>query len=212
MNVRFTLVAEGTTDEALMPILSWAIRADRRVREIDAQFAPPSFLPPAREGLTAKIRRATELFPAELFFVHRDADTAGLEVRREEILSAAEQAGRDISVVPVVPVRMTEAWLLIDEAAIRMAADNPKGSMALGLPPRIAALEDKADPKTLLYQALTAACDQRGRRLARFLPRTRTTKVANGIKDFASLRQLNSFRVFEQTLKSALDRLAGSAG
>jgi len=211
MKVRFTLVAEGSTDEALMPILRWAIRSDRRVKEIEAQFAPPAFLPPAREGLTAKIRRAIDLYPADLLFVHRDADTAGIEVRRAEILSAVEQAGRTLSAVPVVPVRMTEAWLLIDEAAIRMAADNPAGTMSLGLPPRIAAFEDKADPKTLLYQALAAACGQRGRRLARFLPHTRTSLVANRIEDFASLRQLSAFRAFEQALKIALDNLAGSA-
>jgi len=33
-------------------------------------------LPPKRHGLPEQIRRALELFPADLLFVHRDADRA----------------------------------------------------------------------------------------------------------------------------------------
>jgi hypothetical protein len=34
----------------------------------------------------------------------------------------------------VVPVRMTKAWLTVDEAAIRKAARNPLGTAPLELP------------------------------------------------------------------------------
>jgi hypothetical protein len=36
--------------------------------------------------------------------------------------------------IPVVPVRMTEAWLLADEFAIRSAPGNPNGTQSLDLP------------------------------------------------------------------------------
>jgi hypothetical protein len=40
----------------------------------------------------------------------------------------------DMPVVCVVPVRMMEAWLLIDEMAIRRVAGNPNGRIPIELP------------------------------------------------------------------------------
>jgi hypothetical protein len=34
----------------------------------------------------------------------------------------------------VIPIRMTEAWLLLDEEAIRDSAGRPSSSVSLGLP------------------------------------------------------------------------------
>jgi hypothetical protein len=84
-------------------------------------------LPPARLGLAERISRALALFPADLLFVHRDADRGPTATRREEIRRAVAATMANQMTVPVVPVRMTEAWLLIDEAAIRSAAGNPRG-------------------------------------------------------------------------------------
>ena len=117
MNIRFTLVAEGSTDAALLPILKWAVQSDQRVGRVEPSFAEPGMLPPARLGVAERIRRALELFPADLLFVHRDADRVPTATRRDEICRAAEATMANQLTVPVVPVRMTEAWLLIDEAA-----------------------------------------------------------------------------------------------
>jgi len=105
-------------------------------------------LPPARAGLTERVRGALELFPADLLFVHRDADREPTATRRDEIRKAVEIATPNQATVPVVPVRMTEAWLLIDEPAIRSAAGNPRGTMALDLP-KLGAIEGTADPKNI---------------------------------------------------------------
>ncbi len=211
MNVRFTLVAEGTTDVALMPILSWALRSDTRVKEIDAQFASPTRLPRTREGLAAKIRQALVLYPANLLFVHRDADAAGWDARREEIEREVAAAACAIPAAPVIPVRMMEAWLLIDEGAIRRAADNPRGTMDIGLPSRMAGIEREADPKSLLHDALRRACGHQGRRLAKFHSADRVGRIAELIDDFEPLRQLEAFRQFEYSLGVALTRLASGA-
>lgn len=207
MNVRFTLVAEGTTDVALMRVLHWALRSDARVKEIDGEFASPARLPRAREGLAAKIRQALVLYPANLLFVHRDADAAGWDARKEEIEREVAAAACAIPAVPVIPVRMMEAWLLIDEGAIRRAADNPRGTMDIGLPPRLAGIERQADPKTLLDEALKRACGHRGRRLAKFHSVDRVGRLAGLIDDFAPLRQLEAFRQFENSLGLALNKL-----
>lgn len=95
-----------------------------------------------------------------LAFVHRDAERATPESRRQEILRVMPNSSQ---VVPVVPVRMTEAWLILDERAIREVAGRPNGHTSLGLP-RVSAAEAVADPKGLLRQALEKAAEPNGRR------------------------------------------------
>ena len=63
----------------------------------------------------------------DLMFVHRDSDNAGYKSRLTEIESAMDEVDTVLSWVPAIPVRETEAWLLLDEAAVRRVAGNPKG-------------------------------------------------------------------------------------
>ena len=210
MNIRFTLVAEGSTDAALLPILKWAVQSDPRVGQVEPSFAEPGMLPPTRIGLAERIRRALELFPADLLFVHCDADREPTATRRDEIGRAVETAMVNQMTVPVVPVRMTEAWLLIDETAIRSAAGNPRGIVALDLP-RLGAIEGIADPKNVLYAALRTASESRGRRLRKFNATAAAVLVAERITDFTPLQRLSGFNEFEGLLRSALDNLAGSS-
>jgi len=141
-----------------------------------------------------------------LLFVHRDAEAASIEDRIGEIEAAVAQ--QRVAHVCVVPVRMVEAWLLHDEAAIRRAAGNPNGRNPIQLP-SVARLEDIADPKVLLKQALLDAVAPRGRRRRRAerdFGRNRR-QVAQNIGDFAPLRRLRAFASFEEHLSDALAKL-----
>ncbi|MEV0807329.1 hypothetical protein [Micromonospora sp. NPDC050200] len=99
----------------------------------------------------------------DLVVVHRDADNAGRHARRQEIETAVRTIGGNAELVPVIPIRMTEAWLLLDEAAIRHVAGNPRGRMNLGLP-KPHEVESIADPKEVLRTCLLKASDETGRR------------------------------------------------
>ncbi|MEZ4234942.1 MAG: DUF4276 family protein [Myxococcota bacterium] len=83
-------------------------------------------------------------------FVHRDPDGPEAEACHAAIRAAVE--GERL-VVPVVPVQELEAWLLLDEDAIRRAVGRPRDRDALGLPPRHA-VEGTASPKERLEQAI----------------------------------------------------------
>ncbi len=95
--------------------------------------------------------------------MHRDADNAGHAVRREEIIGAVSSLGVPSALIPAIPVRMTEAWLLLDEAAIRQVTGNPRGRMNLNLPKRHE-VESLADPKDFLRSCLLTASGEAGRR------------------------------------------------
>jgi hypothetical protein len=103
---------------------------------------------------------------------------------------------------------MTEAWLLIDEAALRRAAGNPGGTVALRFP-QLRKLEQLSDPKEVLHQLLLEASELRGRRRASFTTNAAVHRLATLIEDYAPLRQLEAFRHFEDLLRAAVRSLAG---
>ena len=103
----------------------------------------------------------------DLLFIHRDSDGAGYELRLKEILAAIAGAGVEVAGIPIIPIRATEAWILLNEEAIRRVAGNPKGRQPLNLP-RPRRVEQLSEPKRLLEDALVAACGHQGLRLKKF--------------------------------------------
>ena len=106
----------------------------------------------------------------DLLFVHRDSDAAGYEDRSREIAEALRNLEFETGYVPVIPVRTTEAWILLDEDAIRRVAGNPRGRQPLNLP-RPARVERDVDPKRTLENALVTASGHSGQRLRKFRSR-----------------------------------------
>jgi hypothetical protein len=208
--LRYLLVSDGPTDRVLIPIIDWVLDQIPSLPErgYKGQFAERDQITTCT-GLAGKISSALRRYPCDLLFVHRDAessDDARWRHRLEEIRLAMQPP--PICYVPIVPVRMTEAWLLLDRDAIYQAAENPKSGANLSLPP-LRRLEDQPDPKTLLHELLAAACELRGRRLKRFRgERTwRGVRVADYISDFSPLRQLSAFRAFEEATRQAVESL-----
>ena len=131
--LRFTLVADGSSDKALLPILVWLLREHFGRIPVQPEFADLRRLRNPPGELSERIARSIELYPCDLLFVHRDAERESIEQRVMEIREALERCMIDTPpIVYVVPVRMQEAWLLIDESALRKAAGNPQGPAAAG--------------------------------------------------------------------------------
>ena len=174
----------------MLHVIRWTLRenfSELTTLELGTWRRRPS------EELPAVIDHAVARWSPDVMFVHRDAETESVDVRWAEIPRSFE------STVRIVPVRMTETWLLIDEQAIRTAADNPNGSTPLGLPSP-SRLEACPDPKRMLHGALVNACERSKRRKKRFERDVglRVQRVAESIPDFSALRQLTAFRAFEQ--------------
>jgi hypothetical protein len=144
-----------------------------------------------------------ELYPCDVLFVHRDAEKERIEVRDTEIRVAVENAsasGCKLPAVAIVPVRMTEAWLLFNETAIRQAAGNPNGKAALNLP-TIKKIEGRPDPKKELQKALQVASELKGRRLKKFNSTQAFWRVVDFLDDFSPLRELHAYSVFEDAVR-----------
>ncbi len=205
--LRYTLVGDGPSDRALMPILRWMLLLTGTVLPLSASWADPRRLQAKTNRLVDRLPRALDLYPCDLLFVHRDAEKEAAGTRHDEIAEVLSQLNAPPPTISVVPVRMTEAWLLIDEAAIRHAADNPNGGIKLSLP-NIKELENLPDPKEKLNEMLRTACDLSGRRLAQFKrdESARRIRVADFVQDYSPLLHLSAFSRFQQDTYSLLEQ------
>lgn len=186
--ISYLLVADGGTDRALVPIIDWAIhKLDPEVEILEPEFrkrkgSVKEFLDELDTGVT-------------IVFVHRDSEGVGIDVRLQEF----SDVERD-DVVPVVPVRMTEAWLLVDALAIARAADRPDAAVTI---PAVNHLEAHSDPKTILEGLLLgAAGNPTGRRKKKFERSIveRRVGVALLVDDYSALEALPAFQRFQAAL------------
>ncbi len=212
MELNYTLLSDGSSDRALLPILTWLLKEQRVMFGINPVWADLRRLPKPPKTLAERIVRAVDLYPCDLLFIHRDAEREGREKRVGEIEAALLKAQKQVevsSVICVVPVRMGEAWLLFNEKAIRRAAGNPNSQVPLDFPP-LMRLEHLPDPKADLYNLIRLASGLRGRRLKKLNARERTVRVAEYIEDFSPLRALPAFKALERDLEEVVELLSGN--
>ena len=197
-------MTDGPADRALIPILRWVLH-EQSPLAVNIDWADLGSLRPPPRDLSARIHRAVEMYRCDLLFVHRDAEGEQRERRVEEIRTAlADVDSWNLDrTVAVVPERMTEAWLLIEEAALRSAAGDPRGTAPLSIP-AVQQLEGLPDPKGTLYDLLRAASGLTGRRRRKFRMKQAVHRVAAGIQDYSPLRQLSAFRALEEEIEKTL--------
>ncbi len=205
--LRYTLLSDGPSDKALMPILTWLLRQHVPNLPIQPSWSELRRLPTPPRELHEKIQKSIELYPCDLLFIHRDAETTSLEERLGEINQAVSNAIVDrqmLAVVCVVPIRMTEAWLLFDINAIRQAAGNPNGTVPLNLP-TLSGVESIPNPKRVLHNILRTATELRTYRRRRFDTNLAVQRIPECIEDFSSLRSLSAFIALEDELKRTIE-------
>lgn len=194
--IQYTLIGDGTSDRVLTHVADWILRTSFP----HALLEDAAFLARAHQPIPETVALARRRYGRELILVHRDAERETWEMRAREIPAAS-------GLVRLIPVRMTEAWLLGDEAAIRYASGRPNGDTPLSLP-KVADSTSLPDPKAVLREALvTAAGHPRGRRLKslrRELPH-RTMLVAEYTDSWDHLQELEAFRRFRADLLAGVE-------
>lgn len=202
-----TLVTDGTSDKMLLQPLMWLLQQHLPDWQIEINYADLSRIP-AKAKLATRLRGAVDLFPCDVLFIHRDAEKMTYAERIQEISAAYAASGLAVPYIEVVPVRMTEAWMMHDEEAIRVAADNPNGKVVLHLPNHTQ-LHKLTNPKADLEKILTDASELNKRRLKKFKPRQRMHRLSELIEDFSPLRAQDSFWRLEQKILELRENLLG---
>lgn len=196
----FVFVREGTSDDGLIPHLSELL--------IRAGLEEVSGTPRDYKGRVVDcLRRVVEEeSPVDVVFVHRDADDPSDDQVRKEMSAACNTLADDLEavVVPVVPIHELEAWLLLDEQAIRAVVGRPSKKNVLELP-KAARIEASSSPKEMLQAALLTASGTTGRRYKeekrRFSDRRRTMLERLDID--GPVRALSAWQALERDIESA---------
>lgn len=194
--IRVTLVGDGSSDKLLMPILETLLDL----------HCPDAYKLQFAEGighgpLNERLQKAQKLFPCDLLFIHRDSENRPSSERETEIAEALKQLRPRPASIPVIPVRMSESWLLIDESAIRGAAGNPTGTMDLKLP-SVKAIENIPDPKARLLNCIELATNLSARRRRQFNVSAARHRVSELLQDYENLRKIPSFDQTEKKIKA----------
>ena len=202
--MRFLLVCDGPSDGALVSHI-------QRMLILCGEVEPEGNYWSRGRLLTDRIHNGVDrLGNADLLFVHRDAEAVDPEPRYAEITDAIEETSYHGPWVGIVPIRMTEAWLVLDEEAIRDAVRKPNGSTPITLrAPN--ETQRRADPKTILETALIDASETRGRRrdkIRREFSNLRRGLLQN-LQEGGPLEQVSSWVRFRDDTAAALRELNG---
>lgn len=206
LEIRGLLVAEGPSDSALathlraLCIEAGADESVCRCPDLGALHPPPG------HTLRRMIPAALALHPdTNLLFVHRDADSVDAGPRRQAIDDAVAGVRGAPLHVCVVPVQELEAWLLLDDAAIRRVAGNPPGTTALDLPsPR--RVEELARPKEVLDTIIGRAQAEIGKRRRLPTPDVRR-RLVEQLRLDGPIRGAPSFQRLVRDLDEVVGRL-----
>ncbi|WP_355582186.1 hypothetical protein [Xanthomonas cannabis] len=114
MKISFILTGEGSSDLNLVDHIETLLIKVGFVEASGTSFDPSRLPVHVGHSVREKLEVVRELYPsADVIFVHRDADAQGLLARRQEIHDACAGIYDPSSVIPVVPVKMLETWLLL---------------------------------------------------------------------------------------------------
>jgi hypothetical protein len=208
VTIRVLFLGEGTSDSGI----AGHVRRIATEQGLDVVITDPlveRLPPPPRRTVAGKLQGIKNLGGEyDLVVVHRDADRDGRTPRLDEIQKAIDKVMPEVVHVPVVPVRMTEAWLLLDERAIRQVAGNPNGRTRLDLP-AASKVESVPDPKARLRAVLVQASELSGRKLDKFKGRfdNHRHQLVERIEPDGPINQVQSWCDFVTDLTRGLSDL-----
>lgn len=209
--IRYTLIADGSSDKALMNIIKWLLDDLYPKIPNKGSFADFKNLqnPPKKGNIKGQIECTKVLYPFDILFYHRDAEANKKNIVDNRIAEIVKYLDKDLlpKTICIVPIKMMENWLLLDDTAIKKAAGNRNYNKSLGLP-LINTIENLNEPKAFLHDLLKDVSGLKGRQLKNFNVHQAVHLVAENITDFSALRQLSAFNMFEESLKTTINNLS----
>lgn len=211
----FGLIAEGTTDikflrnviHRTISDLSWECDGEFDIYDIQIISANgDTFVSKMMDALRKSFARTHALC------IHTDADARSIENvmqwKFNPLIEAVQESEDDKLckiIVPTIPVRMMEAWMLADTQLLKhfINAENCSDNM-LGIDKNP---ESYSDPKGVINDAIRIAfSSQTKRRRNQITIDDLYETIGNSIR-LDSLRRLDSFRTFEDNVRQAFRQL-----
>jgi hypothetical protein len=153
------------------------------------------------------IDAAEQAMGYHFLIIHLDADNSTLDRAYEErfmpgYVRIQTQENVNKHLIPVIPIRMTEAWMLVDFSAFQQVTKTKLSQNDLRFPRRAADAE-KLDAK-VVFESAVRHC-QPGRK--RKIPADEVYIPLSSIVSLDKLRELSAFQLFEADLQRILRTL-----
>ncbi|PNG13815.1 hypothetical protein [Stutzerimonas stutzeri] len=210
MNVSFILLGEGSSDLRLTEHIEQILIMEG-FDEVSGDAPDLSmFVQPVGLTVRSKLEAVIKYYPSvDLIFIHRDADNAGVAAREQEILDACSNLSLTAVVVPLVPVKMLEAWLLADQDKIKMVGGGKNYRGDIEGVPGVAALENVRDAKSMLLNALCEVSGASGGKLRAFKQRfpEMRARLTYDLDPDGPVNRLSSYRRFRQAVTQLAQQL-----
>mgnify|MGYP006267321533 CR=1 FL=1 len=209
------LFTEGKTDDRFLePVVQRALRelafeckgeTEIEVRVISIDKSGLSFA----EQVVKAAEKGYEDFGIMLLCVHTDADDRTDEtIQRTKIEPAREaltEAETDVVLAALVPVPMTEAWMLADKELLKIQLGTHQSNRALNIDK---APEQTRNPKAVIEEAIRRAESERSKGRRRHqLDISELYQIMGQAMPAAKLDTLAAYRKFKDELRQALKQL-----
>lgn len=216
-NLELALYCEGPTDQLFLSII-----IQRTSRKILEQYGQRSINIPRVERIEINktgLRQDECVWQAackatkyHILIVHCDADrSTGERAFSERFQPGYERvqqtAGKVCkNLLAIIPIRMTEAWMLADHEAWRDVVETDLRIQELGLPRRARQVESIGDPKQTLKQVLQRIYSDKARRHRQTDIVVLYEPLANAIR-LERLNEVPAYYKFREDLIRALSNL-----
>ena len=211
--LQIAITTEGSTDNRF---LSFIIQKTFENLALDCTSYIEVYEPQEIEKINGPfVQNAVSLSKKYNYFqiicIHCDADDSTVtNVLKTKITPAIEGINSSEeecckNIVAVVPVHMTESWMLANPVLIADRIDSSIPIVDLGLP-KISQIETITDPKQTIINAINIS-EKKGRRKSRKLSISQLYSPISKELKLEDLRKLKSFQTFEERCREALIKL-----
>ncbi len=167
------LYCEGPTDQHFLPMI-----IQRTAQDVLCQYAtntvealPVQVVKAAKQEQGRDILEASsKAFGYHILIVHKDADSRSYEETKIQCFEPGRVLVSDAcepvckNLVPVIPVRETEAWMIADRETLRDVLEIRERLQNLGLHGKAKLVENISDPKVTFNTVVAIAEAERGNR------------------------------------------------
>lgn len=213
LQIGFT--TEGSTDVRFLKNIIWKIFQEIATEcngVIDVY--EPEFLKKGDGSFVEKVLGVCEMFNYfHVICIHCDSDSASTEnvfnYSINPAFDAVDKSENNLckNLVPVIPVQMSEAWMLCNVDLLMEKIGTKLSAADLGLPTKPSQIEKIANPKEIINEAIRKAKNQSTRRRRKELSISQLYSPISQELKIEDLMTLDSFVAFRDHVRSAFKKL-----
>lgn len=211
LQIGFT--TEGSTDERFLgQIIERTFEYELMKSDLDIEMYAPIHLDEKSDSFSEKIEKIAATYNYfHVICVHCDADAPSIDrIVKRKIVPAFNEVQKNPNacrnLVAIIPVQMTEAWILADIDLLINEINSVKSCDELGLPCKARLVEKIADPKARIENALRIDRQKLTRRRTKLRIADIYTPLGQKIP-IEALNELPSFRTFKENVTQSMINL-----